>query len=295
MSDLLCGLEPKAKTILQKVSTNANANSQHPNTATATATATTAAENTPASDQDSPADDTSESSEPASAATQVLATTELLEHILLSLDDVKSLVSNRRVARRWRDIIDDTSSLKKEMWLVPQQLDHEWYLSPGASHLRKRPKTTTATAAPADSSDTIYASGTFNPHLLHIAPSDTHRPLWRSEFHYNWISQPLHIHKRAIFSIGKPQSLFRKMFVTQPPVKLMYLRVRNGDDERRNYRCLVEKVKNSTGVRVGDVLRALSRMPKSQEMMLVVEEMIFPTEEEVEISDTPWEGFPYRE
>jgi hypothetical protein len=267
-------------------------NSQHPNTATATATASTAAESTSASDQGSPADDTSEPSEPVSAATQVLATTELLEQILLSLDDVKSLMSNRRVARKWRAVIDDTSSLKKKMWLVSQHLDHEWYLSPGATHLSKRPKTT---AAPADSSDIIYASGTFNPHLLHIAPSDTHRPLWRSEFHYSWISQPLHIHKRAIFSIGKPQSLFRKMFVTQPPVKLMYLRVRNGDDERRNYRCLIEKVKNSTGVRVGDVLRALSRMPKSQEMMLVVEEMMFPMEEEVEISDTPWEGFPYRE
>lgn len=84
------------------------------------------------------------------------------------------------------------------------------------------------------------------------------------------------------------------MFATQPPVPIMYLRLRNGDNEARNYRCLVEKIGNSKGVRVGDILRALSRMPKSQDTMLLVE-MMFPSEQEVEISVSPYAGFPYAE
>lgn len=85
------------------------------------------------------------------------------------------------------------------------------------------------------------------------------------------------------------------MFATQPPVPVMYLRVRNGDNELRNYRCLVERVKNSKVVRVGDVLRALSHMPKSQEAMLVVEEMMFPLEQESEIEARPYRGFMFGE
>jgi hypothetical protein len=85
------------------------------------------------------------------------------------------------------------------------------------------------------------------------------------------------------------------MFATQPLVPIMYLRVRNGNLELRNYRCLVEPIKNSKGVRVQDVLRALERMPKSQQTMLVVEEMTFPLEQEVEIYVRPWKGFPYGE
>lgn len=229
-----------------------------------------------------------------SAAAQVFATPELLEQIFLSVDDSKSLMRSRRVAPQWRAVIDDTSSLKKKMWLVPQQLDHEWYLSPGATHLRKRPRTT---GAATDSSDIIYQSGIFNPFLLSIDPADIHHPIWKSGFHYSWISQPLFVRKQATTksSLRKPPSKFLKMFATQPPVPVMYLRIRNGDNEARNYRCLVEKIQNSKGVRVGNVLRALSRMPKSQETMLLVEEMMFPSEQEVEISVSPYEGFPYAE
>ena len=85
------------------------------------------------------------------------------------------------------------------------------------------------------------------------------------------------------------------MFATQPPVPIMYIRVRNGDNELRNYRCLVEKIKNSKGVKVGDVLRALSRMPKSQETMVMVEEVMFPHNDAWEISAEPWHGFRYYE
>lgn len=84
------------------------------------------------------------------------------------------------------------------------------------------------------------------------------------------------------------------MFATEPPVPAMYLRVRNGDNEARNYRYLVEKIGNSKGVRVGDVLRALSRIPKSQETMLLVEEMMF-REQAVEILARPFKGFPFSE
>jgi hypothetical protein len=79
------------------------------------------------------------------------------------------------------------------MWLTPQQLDHEWYLPPGATHLRKKPATTDAAAAAADSGDIIYKSGTPNPLLLHIKLKEINRPIGKSAFHYSWISQPLFI------------------------------------------------------------------------------------------------------
>lgn len=85
------------------------------------------------------------------------------------------------------------------------------------------------------------------------------------------------------------------MFATQPPVPVMYLRVRNGDNELRNHRFLIEKIKNSKGVKVGDVLRALSHMPKSQETMVVVEEMMFPRDDASNFEAEPWHGFHYHE
>lgn len=226
-----------------------------------------------------------------SAAAQVFATTELLEQMLLSVDDLKSLTAMRRVAPQWRAVIDETSSLKKKMWLVPQQLDHEWYLSPGATHLHRRPRTTDAAAASADG-EIIYKSATPNPLLfLH----DSRRPIWASRYHASWISQPLFIQEQAKPSLLRTRGVFLKMFATQPPVPVMYLRVRNGDNELRNYRCLVERIKNSKGVKVGDVLRALSRMPKSQETIVVVEEVMFPQEDASEIDVEPWYGFRYYE
>ncbi|GAB7323666.1 hypothetical protein MBLNU13_g07143t2 [Cladosporium sp. NU13] len=121
-------------------------------------------------------DSTSNTTQPAqSAAAQAFATTELLEQILLAVDDIKSLLLMRRVAPQWRTFIDETSSLKNKMWLVPQQLDHEeheWYLSPGAIYLHKRPRTTDA-AAVAGSGDVIYRFGEINTFLFHIEPRGT--------------------------------------------------------------------------------------------------------------------------
>ena len=204
----------------------------------------------------------------------MFATTELLEQILLSVDDIKSLMLTRRVAPQWRAVIDDTSSLKKKMWLAPRQLDREWYLSPGAINVHKRPRITCAAAATsaADSGDVIYKSGNFNPFLLHINPRDTSGSIWKSEFHLSWIPQPLFVRKQAKASYHKPRSMFLKMFAMQPPVPVVYLRVRNSGNELRNYRWLVERVKNKKEVRVGDVLRALSHMPKGEDAMLMVEE-----------------------
>lgn len=172
MSELLCGPQSEGiwpcklsiRTLIQVQRVN--------NTAT-----TTTAETTPTNTQNS-TPETTQSTQ--SAAAQVFATTELLEQMFLSVDDIKSLMLARRVAPQWRAVIDDTSSLTKKLWLVPQQLDHEWYLSPGATHLRKRPITTDAAAAATatDSSDIIYKSGTLNPFLLHLDPIDTHNPIW---------------------------------------------------------------------------------------------------------------------
>ena len=225
-----------------------------------------------------------------SAAAQVFATTELLEQILFSVEDLKSLVAMRRVAPQWRAVIDETSSLKKKMWLVPQQLDHEWYFSPGATHLHKRPRTTDAAAASADG-EIIYRSATTNP-LLFL--QDSRRPIWASRYHASWVSQPLFFQEQAKPSLLRTRGIFLKMFATQPPVPVMYLRVLNGDD-LSNYSCLVERIKNSKGVKVGDVLRALSRMPKSQDMMVVVEEVMFPRHDASDFEAEPWHGFHYHE
>lgn len=200
-----------------------------------------------------------------------------------------------RVAPQWRTVIDDTSSLRKKMWLAPQQLDHEWYLSPGETTLHKRPKTTDAVAAAAAATangEIIYKSARPNPMLFF---RNSHWPIWASEFHFSWISQPHFIREQMTPSLHKTRSIYLKMFATQPPVPVMYLRVRNGDNELRNYRCLVEKIKNSKGVKVGDVLRALSNMPKSQETMFIVEEVMFPQDNASEIKVEPWHGFRYHE
>jgi hypothetical protein len=219
---------------------------------------------------------TNQPSEPTSAATQVFAITELLEQILLFVEDIPSLMTKRRVAPQWRVVIDDTTSLKQKMWLAPQQLDHEWYLSPGADFLRKRPILTGRSAAAADSEDVVYKSGLTNPFLFEKSLSPrAAQPIWSSHFHNSWVSPPLLLREGVKFRVREAKSLFLQMFATQPPVKLMYLRIRSADSMLGSYRSLIEQVKNAKGVRVGDVLRAVSRLSESHKMAFVVDEMMF--------------------
>lgn len=183
----------------------------------------------------------------------------------------------RRVAPQWRAVIDDTTSLKQKMWLAPQQLDHEWYLSPGADFLRKRPALTgRSAAAAADSDDIVYKSGLTNPFLFEKSLSPrAAQPIWSSRFHKSWVSPPLLVREDVKFRVRKAKSLFLQMFATQPPVKLMYLRIRSADSVLGSDRSLVEQVKNAKGVRVGDVLRAVSHLSESHKMAFVVDEMMF--------------------
>lgn len=230
---------------------------------------------------------TTQPEQPASAAAQVFATPELLEQVLLAVNDVKWFMLMRRVASQWRAVIDDTTSLRKKMWLAPQQLDHEWYLSPGAEFLRKRPIATGRLAA-ADSGDIIYKSGITNPFLFDKSSPYRSRPIWTSHYHNSWVSPPLFVREQASSSFRKTGSLFLKMFATQPPVPAMYLRVRGDESALRNYRCLVEQVKNPKGVKVGDVLRAVAHLSESQKRAFVVDEMLFDLERFSEISIEPW-------
>jgi hypothetical protein len=79
------------------------------------------------------------------------------------------------------------------------------------------------------------------------------------------------------------------MFATQPPVKVMYLRIRSGGENMfRSYRCLVEQVKNSKGVEVSDVLRAVSHLSHNQKTAIVVDRMMFDVDWASEISMQPW-------
>lgn len=187
--------------------------------------------------------------QPTQSAAQVFATTELLEKILISLQQVKHLMKTRRVCHRWQDVIDGTESLKKKMWLAPQQLDHEWYLSASATELRKRPVSTAA----ADG-DVSYKSACINPFLFF---TKSEPPIWKSHFHNCWVSQPLYLHEQPQSTSRKAKSLFLKIFATQPPVTVLYLRTTGEHGQGpRNYGCLVQQIKNKKGMKVGDVLRA---------------------------------------
>ena len=86
------------------------------------------------------------------------------------------------------------------------------------------------------------------------------------------------------------------MFATQPPVPVMYLRIRGGR-KVTTYFYLVEQIRDTKGVRVGDVLRAVAHLSKGQSIAFVVEEMMFPLDAAVErgISIEPWHGFLYTE
>jgi hypothetical protein len=221
--------------------------------------------------------------QPSQPAAQVFATTELFEQILISVNNIKCLMTARQVCRRWQDMIDNTESLKNMMWLAPQQLDHEWYLSPGAIRLYKRPmNTTTATGG-----DVIYKSARYNPFLFRTSLTE---PIWKSCYHDPWISQPLYIHEQSMASFRGARSLFLKMFATQPPVTVMYMRVQGGDSEHRSYRCLIERIKNAKGVKVGDVLRAAWHASEA-EPAFVVESVMFPVAGASGISIRPWAGF----
>jgi hypothetical protein len=198
----------------------------------------------------------------------------------------------RRVAPDWRAVIDDSRSLMRKLWLAPQQLDHEWYLSPGADVLRKRPARTEGAAAAAASGNIVYRSGIANPFLFkkNFTRPGLCQPIWTSEFHNSWVSSPLFIRESVTKpKIRKARSLFLKMFATQPPVKVMYLRIRSGGENMfRSYRCLVEQVKKSKGVKVGDVLRAVSHLSHNQKTAIVVDRMMFDVDWASEISMQPW-------
>lgn len=219
---------------------------------------------------------------------------------MLSFDDLKSLLCMRRVAPQWRTVIDETSSLKKKMWLTPQQPDHEWYLRAGAGEtfLRRRPTATIAggpaAAVTVDTGDIVYKSGRANPLLF---KSESATPIWESHLHGGWVSQPLCLLKDPSYSFRKARSLHLQMFATQPPVPVMFLKIRAGRNELRSYRCLLEQVKNTKGVKVGDVLRAASHWSNAQDIEFVVEEMMLPLDGYWEdgIDSEPFRGFGYLE
>jgi len=206
---------------------------------------------------------------PGQSAAQVFATTELLEQILISVGEVRSLMTMRRVAHKWQDVIDGTESLKRMMWLAPQQLDHEWYRQPGGRWFHKRP--TNTVAAPGD---IVYKAARNNPFLF---DRGSNRPIWKSSYHVKWISQRLRVrHQPKLFS-QRARSLFLKMFATQPPVTVLFLRTRAEQAGKKSFSLLVERIKNTKGVEVGDILRVADRMPDG-EKTVVAEEVMFPSE-----------------
>lgn len=213
------------------------------------------------------------------AANQVFATNELLEQILLHVGILEDLVRMRGVNRQWKDVIEDTESLKKIIFLSPQESNYLWRstvkISPGSPRYKliKEAKSSVKTE---EGQYHMLEQARINPLLFRQLSEYANIPFWNTGRHDRWTSEELHLREGAGIKGTKIKvsSPVLNMFATQPPVKEMTFRT-GGASARQ--------IRNSKGIKVIDVLRVAEGLVGGLDGRVVVDCVLFPPEDVDEI------------
>lgn len=217
-------------------------------------------------------------------ATRFFGTTELLAEVLLNIGTLKDLMILRGVCQKWRDVIEDTPSLQRLIFLAPQPSeDHEWHGDDRRHRFwtdRVKVKSILLNLPKGhDNSSTrseVLSSARINPLLFYTKPEHVAIPIWRPRKYserfgaaQHWTSQELYLRMEAKPPGIRANSPLLRMFATQPPLPVMSLRTYDSD-----HRNSVRDIRNPKGVKVADILRAASQLGGRK--AVVVDEVIFP-------------------
>lgn len=209
------------------------------------------------------------------SAARFFSTTELLEQVFLNVGNVKDLMPMRRVCHKWQDVIEGTRSLQKIMFLIPQQLDHEWHGVIPQSKVGNKGRALVLFKHPRGTPRVrrikIVESARLNPLLFYKSSEHARVPIWHP-WAYNalgsWTSQELYLRKDIRPKRTKINSTLLTMFATQPPVSEITLRT--SDHSSR-------QICNAKGVKVIDVLRVAEQFTGWK--AVVVKHVFFPPDE----------------
>lgn len=185
----------------------------------------------------------------------------------------------RGVNRQWRDVIAGTESLKKIIFLSPQELDHKWRswvrIGPFSTlyKLVKEPK-----RSPGEEQDWegLLKPARINPLLFRQLSKYANQPVWNTGRDDDWTSEELQLREGARLQGTKLKvsSLVLNMFATQPPLKEMTFRT---DDAS------ARQIRNPKGIKVIDVLRVAEGLVGGRAGRVVADYVFFPPEDADEI------------
>jgi len=213
------------------------------------------------------------------AANQVFAINELLEQILLHVGTLDDLVRMRGVNRQWKDVIEDTKSLKGIIFLSPQESNFLWRsmvkIGPGSPRY-KLIREAKSSVEPEEGQHYMLEQARINPLLFHQLSEYANMPVWNTGSCNRWTSEELHLRKGARLQGTKLKvsSPVLNMFATQPPVNQMTFRT-GGASARQ--------IRNSKGIKVIDVLRVAEGLVGGLDGRVVVDCVLFPPEDVDEI------------
>jgi len=188
---------------------------------------------------------------------------------------MEDLIRMRGVCRKWQDVIQNTKSLQRLIFLSPQEFDHIWRsmvrVGPGFPRyaLVKELKESLDPAEKEKGQYHILNPARINPLLFCQLGEYANMPFWNTGRDDDWTSEELHLREgaRVKGTKIKMSSPLLNMFATQPPVYKMTFRT-GGDPQRQ--------IQNRKGIKVIDVLRVAEGLGGGWKGRVVIDEIIFP-------------------
>ena len=101
----------------------------------------------------------------ASKANEVFCITELLEHVLLQVNDLRTLLLAQRVCREWRNVIGTSDQLQKKLFLKPATLQEAEDLCMSCSEPRITLETNNEVATPGAVLNCLVTEDQGNRHI----------------------------------------------------------------------------------------------------------------------------------
>ncbi|KAK8077131.1 hypothetical protein PG996_003301 [Apiospora saccharicola] len=188
--------------------------------------------------------------------TRVFATTELLESILVHLDPITLPTLAPLVQRRWRDVIRDSAALQQLLFLRGT-LDTSTERERKTNPLLEKHFPFFFYGRHYEFKEYMRMPGHAECHVRYITSSDFSRLLPWAGSKYQWRDTSL-----------RPEASWRKMLVTQPPIRLvgvvrcpLYVESESGRGGYRNTELEMRRHdhhQNIEGLRMGELYEAVA-------------------------------------